>query len=161
MATIGSPVLVFNPQVALAQTPEPQRPKVNVPDAVRNLFEAHVFPDANGGDIHPPAVPPNAAVGADVADFEAIGVLERRQAVGHRAPRRSVAGGRRLLIERLVRALVVELLPEGIEAALLRGEVAGRWARRLGLQGAVHAFMPAVLLRVAGLDELRQDAQAD
>src|SRR6266436_1831344 len=161
MAAIESPVLVFNPHMPLAQTPEPQRPKVNVPDPVRNLFEAHVFADADGRDVHPPTVPPHAAVGADGADFEAIRVLERRQPVGHRSVRRGVAGGRRLLIERLMRALVVELLPKSIEAALLRRETAGRWARGLGLQGAVHAFMPAVLLRAAGLDELWQDAEAD
>src|SRR6266851_5952100 len=161
MAAIESPVLILNPHVTLAQAPETQRPKVNVPDAVRDLFQADIFPDADGGDVHPPAVPPNAAVGADVADFEAIRVLERWQPVRHRPVRRGVAGRRRLLIERLVRALVVELLPKSIEAALLRGEAARRRARGLGLQGAVHAFMPAVLLWAAGLDEFRQDAQAD
>ena len=61
MSTIESPVLVFNPHVALAQTPEPQRPKVDVPDPVGNLLEADVFPHADGGDVHPPAIPPQGA----------------------------------------------------------------------------------------------------
>src|SRR6185369_5122641 len=131
MATIEFPVLVFNPHVALAQTPEPQRPKINVPDSVRNLLQADVFPDADGGDVDPPTVPSNAAVGTDVTDFEAIRVLERRQPVGHRAIRGGVARGRRLLVEGLVRALVIELLAKAIEAALLRGEAARRRSRGL------------------------------
>jgi len=66
-----------------------------------------------------------------------------------------------IMIEGLVRALVVELLAKDIEAALLRRQAAGRRTRRLRLQRAMHSFMPAVLRRAAGLDELRQDAQAN
>src|SRR5207245_11773028 len=44
MSTIKPPVLVLNPQVALAQTAEPQRPKVDVPDPVIDLLQAHVEP---------------------------------------------------------------------------------------------------------------------
>ena len=36
-------VLVLDPQVALVQTPQPQRPKVDVPDPIRNLLQPHVF----------------------------------------------------------------------------------------------------------------------
>src|SRR2546425_8686182 len=161
MSAIESPVLVLNAHVPLAQTAEPQRPKVDVPDPVRNLLQAHIFTDADGGDVHPPAVPPNAPIGADVADFEAIGVLERRQPVRHRARRWRIARGRRLLVERLMRPLVVELLAKDIEASLLRGKTARRRTCRLRLQRAVHTFMPAVLCRLAGLDELRQDAEPD
>src|SRR5436309_9571109 len=161
MSTIESPVLVLNPHVPLAQTAEPQRPKVDVPGPVRTLLEAHVFTDADGGDVHPPAVPPNAPIGADVPDFEAIGVLERRQPVRHGARRRRVARGRGRLVERLMRALVIELLAKEIEASLLRGEPARRRTRRLRLQGAVHAVMPAVLRRFAGLDAVRQASEPD
>src|SRR2546427_241625 len=82
MSTIESPVLVLNPHVALAQAAEPQRPKVHVPDPVVDLLQAHILTDADGRHVHPARVPSNAAVGADVADFEPIGVLERRQASG-------------------------------------------------------------------------------
>src|SRR5947208_11959013 len=127
------PVLVFNPHVAFAQATEP----------------------------HPPAVPSNAAVGADVPDFEAVRALERRHPVRHWSNRPGVTRHRRLLIEGLVRALVVELVAKDIEAALLGREAAGRRTRRLRLQRAMHPFMAAVLRRAAGLDELRQDAQAN
>src|SRR6266571_5307685 len=105
MSTIKLPVRVLNPHVALAQTAEPQRTKVDVPDPVVDLLKPDVFADADRGDVDPAAVPPNATVGADVTDLEPIRVLERRQAVRHRARRRRVARRRRLLIERLMRAL--------------------------------------------------------
>src|SRR5438876_5455700 len=161
MSTIKPPVLVLNPQVALAQTAEPQRPKVDVPDPVIDLLQAHVFAHADGGDVHPSAVPPNASVGAHVADFEAVRVLEGRQPIRHRPRRRAITRRRRLLIEGLVRPLVVELRAKDIEAPLLSGEAARGWPGRLRLQRAMHPFMPAILIRATGLDELRQDSEAD
>src|SRR5438876_10908774 len=119
MSTIKPPVLVLNPQVALAQTAEPQRPKVDVPDPVIDLLQAHVFAHADGGDVHPSAVPPNASVGAHVADFEAVRVLEGRQPIRHRPRRRAITRRRRLLVERLMGPLVIELLAEDVEAAVV------------------------------------------
>jgi hypothetical protein len=59
-----------------------------------------------------------------------------------------------------VRPLVVELADEGIEARLLLQAVhAGRPGGFL-FQRQVHALMTAVLLRMAGLDALDGDAQA-
>src|SRR2546423_8993449 len=100
MSTIEFPVLVLNPHVALAQATEPERPKVHVPDPVVDLFKTDIFTDANGGHIHPSAVPSNAPISADVPDFEAVRVLQRWQAIWHRSRRRGVARRRRLLIER-------------------------------------------------------------
>src|SRR2546425_11548321 len=122
MSTIELPVLALNPHMALTQTAKPQRPKVHVPDSVGDLLQAHVLPDTDSGHVHPPAVPPNAAVRANVPDFEPIGVLERRQPVRHGARRRRVARGRGRLVERLVRPLVIELLAKEIEGLLLPGE---------------------------------------
>src|SRR5438876_6450213 len=161
MSTIELPVLVLNPHMALAQTAEAQRPKVDVPDPVVDLLEADVFADADRGDVDPAAVPPHAPVGADVPDFEAVRVLEGRQPIRHRPRRRAVTRRRRLLVERLMGPLVIELLAEDVEAALLRRETARRRPRGLRLQGTVHPFMPAVLVRAPGLDELRQDAETD
>jgi hypothetical protein len=64
------------------------------------------------------------------------------------------------LIEGFMRALMVELRANDIKATLLRSEAARRRARGLGFQGAVHAFMAAVLRRPPGLDQFRQDPQA-
>src|SRR5437867_12715969 len=68
---------------------------------------------------------------------------------------------RRLLVERLMGPLVIELLAEDVEAALLRRETARGRPGRLRFQRAMHPFMPAVLIRAPGLDELRQDAETD
>ena len=60
-----------------------------------------------------------------------------------------------------MRAFVVEDLAEAVEAALLGAQAAGGGPGGLGLEGAVHAFVTAVLLGLAGLDELGEDAKAD
>ena len=54
---------------------------------------------------------------------------------------------------------MVEFLAEGVEAPLLGGAVARRWAGGLGLEGPVHAFVSPILLGLTGLDELRQDPE--
>jgi hypothetical protein len=64
MSTIERPVLIFNAHVSFAQTAEAQRPKIDIPDPVIDLFKADVFADTEGGDIDPAAIPPNAPVGA-------------------------------------------------------------------------------------------------
>src|SRR2546430_15376060 len=59
MSTIELPVLVLNPHMALTQTAEAQRPKVDVPDPVVDLLESDVFADADRGDVDPAAGPPH------------------------------------------------------------------------------------------------------
>src|SRR5256884_9493679 len=58
-------------------------------------------------------------------------------------------------------SLGVVAIAKPIEAPLLRGEGAPRWARGLGLERLVHPLVPPVLLRMRGLDELRMNAEAD
>src|SRR6266446_1015008 len=63
---------------------------------------------------------------------------------------------RQLLRESFVRTLLVVVLTEAIEATLLFGDRRCCGLRCLGLEGAVHALVPAVVLRarrrnVAGL----------
>ena len=74
--TIEPPVLVLNPHPPFVQTAQLQRPEVDVPDPVVDLLQPDVFADAHDRHVHPAAVPPNPAVGADVPDFEPIGEIE-------------------------------------------------------------------------------------
>src|SRR5262249_58970170 len=60
-----------------------------------------------------------------------------------------------------MRPFVVVFGAEGIEPTLLCGEGYGRWSCGLCLECQVHALVPTVLLRLAGLDVLRLDAQLD
>lgn len=58
-----------------------QRSKVNIPNAVVDFFQAHVFAGAADADVHSFMIPADAAVGADIADLEAVGIFERRKPV--------------------------------------------------------------------------------
>src|SRR5262245_65461245 len=127
------PYSFLNPHPPFVQSAKLQRPEVDVPDPVVDLLQPDVFTDAHDRHVHPAAVPPNAAVSADVPDFKPIGILERRHAVRQRPRRRCVARGRRLLVERLVRSFVGELLTKGVELPLLRREAARRRGGRLPL----------------------------
>ena len=57
-------------------------------------------------------------------------------------------------------SLVVVAVDEVIKPGLLLQEVFGGWFGGLQLQGQMHTFMSAVLLRMAGLDALDLDAAA-
>lgn len=61
------------------------------------------------------------------------------------------------MIERFVWAPLIELFAKTIEPLLLRTKARRRRPRGLRFQGSVHAFVPPVLLRFTGLDQLRQD----
>jgi hypothetical protein len=58
-----------------------------------------------------------------------------------------------------VRTLGVELFEEFVEAGLLLQAVHAGQAGGLLLERQVHALVPAILLRVTGLDALDQDAE--
>jgi len=57
--------------------------------------------------------------------------------------------------------LIVEFIAEPVEATLLSGHAAGRRPSRLGFESSMHAFVAPVLLRLAWLDELGEDSQAN
>jgi hypothetical protein len=58
-----------------------------------------------------------------------------------------------------MRPLLVVLLDEAIEAALLLEKIFGRWFGGFFLQRQMHALMAPVLLRVSRLDALDADSQ--
>ena len=61
----------------------------------------------------------------------------------------------------LVRTLVVVPLDEGIEARLLLEQIGRRRLSGLLLEREMHALVPTVLLRVAGLDAFDADAEPE
>lgn len=79
--------------------------------------------------------------------------------LGIRAGARAIARCWRLHVERFVRADLVVLVSPAAESEALRLPIAGRRRSRVGLERAVHPFVPPVLLGVAHLDALRENAQ--
>ena len=74
-----------------------------------------------------------------------------------RAAGRRVDFGRTFHVERFVRALVVELLDEGIELGLLLKQIGACGPSGFFLERQVHAFMTAVLLGMTGADSFDAD----
>src|SRR4051794_4107487 len=105
--------------------------------------------------------PLDLSVAAHPAHGLIIGIvrLAWSSAVGPR--RRIIVLRRRRLAERLVRSLLVEGGAECIEAPLLLAQRCRRRARGVLLEREVHALVPAILLRTAWLDPLRQHAGLD
>jgi hypothetical protein len=66
--------------------------------------------------------------------------------------------GRAFHIERLMRTFVVELFQEGIELGLLLQQIGASGPGGFLLESQVHAFMPAVLLWISGLNAFDADA---
>jgi hypothetical protein len=63
--------------------------------------------------------------------------------------------GRSGLAERFMRPSMIVVAPKAIEPRLLLAVVRGGRCRGLGLERAVHPFVPAILLRLAALDALQ------
>jgi hypothetical protein len=66
-------------------------PEVDVLHSLINFFEPDVLAGTADGDVNPLAIPPNAPVGTDIADFETVGVLKWRQFMGQLTRRGCIA----------------------------------------------------------------------
>src|SRR5262245_27033427 len=133
--------------------------EVHRPDAVGDLRQGDVLVDQRVADEQLVALEADGPGPADAADVPVPRIVGRWQPGGQWPGRRGVAGGRRLLAERLVRPLLVELVAEAVEAPLLGGVVPARRSGGLGLERPVHSLMAAVLLGATRLDALVGDAQ--
>ena len=73
------PRSIFNTQLLFDQATEFDRPKVDVPDALVNLFQPDILASTAEADVHPIAVPADAAVVADLARLEVWRIFQLRQ----------------------------------------------------------------------------------
>jgi len=117
--------------------------------------------DEDPGDPDEPALPSDSTELGDPADLEMFGIYDWRRRVDEGDGRRLIKGSGCALVESLMGPLLIEDSSEGVEGALLGGKAGTRWAGGFAFEGTVHALMPAVLLRFAGLDEFGCDAEAD
>src|ERR1700722_824331 len=123
--------------------------------------DANQFADQRLGDEYALAFPHDLARAAHAPDL-VIGIVAMLlDAIRHLPLRWRVDLVRRSLAERFMRPLFVVVSAEGVEAPLLLGRIRGRRARGLGLEGAMHALMAAILLRRGWMDEVRLDAELD
>lgn len=90
--------------------------------------------------------------------FVVEGIIDIGQA-GVRARRRLIDFGGTLHIQSFMRTLPVEDLHELVEAGLLLEELGGRRLGGLFFQGEMHAFVAAIVLRMARLDALNGNAE--
>lgn len=76
MVSFQASISALDSHVSFKQAAELEGSEVDIPDTVVDLFEADVLADADGGHVDSLAIPADAAVGAYVANLEAIGILE-------------------------------------------------------------------------------------
>jgi hypothetical protein len=102
------------------EAPEPQRAEVDVPLAIIDLDQAHVFAAEGLAHVTPRAAPANAAVAAHAAHLIVPRVLERRQTAGIGPRGRLVLESGRRISQGIMRPDLVELLaPAAHQVALL------------------------------------------
>src|SRR6201993_3041071 len=75
-----------------------------------------------------------------------------------RTGRSRVNLGRAFHVQGFMGSFVIEFLEEGVELGLLLRDIGARRAGGFFLQGQMHTFMPAVLLRMTGADPLNGDS---
>jgi hypothetical protein len=148
-------------QLLFVEAAKEERAEEDGPDTKVDFFEADVFFSQDVGDVEPVGVPADAAVSGDAADFEVGRIVDGRDGVGEGSRGGLVAGGRGVLVESLMRAEGIVFVEEVVKASLLSWEVFGGREGRFGFEGAVEAFVAAVLLGLGGLDGLRRDAEFD
>jgi len=152
---------VHDAEVLLVEPAEVNGTKVSGPEAFAHLLETKGFEAEKVGDEDLPVLPPDGLVLGDPANLEMRGVGNLLHTTGERPIRRSIDGARGLEIEGFMGPLLVEDAPKGVEAPLLGAKVLAGGTGGVGLEGAVHALVSAVLVRAGGFDQLGTDPELD
>src|SRR5713226_1130122 len=151
----------MDPKVPLGELTEQEVTEIDRPNAVGTLFEADVFMLQRASHEQLPAVEPNGPRGTDEPNDVMARIFRGGQRARIHAGRRLPKPRGALLTQGFVRSFMVVGVAEPIELPLLphAGE---RWRPSgLGLQGAVHPLVDAVLFRMARLDAHRPNAQTN
>src|SRR2546430_1592555 len=125
------------------------------------LHQADRLADQCLADVDGGALPFDVPVVADSSDRIRTGVVPLAQDAVPAPWGGCVVLERRVVAEALVRTLLVVEPLEALEAIDLLAQRACRWIGRVLQQRQVQPLQPAVLLRLAGRDPLRQHARFD
>src|SRR5690606_19481055 len=129
------------------------------PDILLDLDQTEELMGKRMGDEPTDSPEFEAAVPVDLSHLVMTGIFRRRDGLGELPQGGVIVRRGRLLIESLMRPLLVELFPEGIEASLLGCEGRLGRSRALRLKRSVHPFVTAILVGPRGLNALMLDAQ--
>ena len=99
----------MNASLSFVEASQRHRGKADRPDAIVDFFEGHIFAAQGGREKQRLAGPRETAVGADEPDLGVPGIVERGQPARQWPARGVVLRGRRLIVQRLMRPLVVVL----------------------------------------------------
>jgi hypothetical protein len=151
---------IFDAHVACEPpTPFP-RPEGDVPEASVNSLETDLFAGTGDRDVDPAPMPADAALSADIPDLNAVRIRQGRQSRRPRAWGGVIEGRRRLHRKRFVRPLMIELLTAASAALRWRAAVGRRRSCGVGFEGPGQAFMTAMVLGVARLDEFWEEPES-
>src|SRR5687767_10615456 len=136
-------------------------PEVHLPAIVVDFVEADKFTRKAIREI-----PLRLAKGDDPVWIRALhakmrGVVQLRELARVSSSRRHILRRRCLIGQRFVRPLVIVFAEKHREGSLLGPKARSRRPSGLGLQGAVHAFMAAVLIWTSRDNAFGTDAEAD
>jgi hypothetical protein len=132
--------------------------KTDQPDPFFDFLETNGLTGEYRAEIHFLAVQADASAAGDLDGRVMEGIGQFRQAaIG--AQGRSINFRGALHVQSLVRPFVVELPEKLVEFALLLQAVHSRRSSGFVFERETHALMPAVLLRMTGLDAFDDDAQ--
>lgn len=81
--SLQSTEFILDAHVFFVESPKFELAEIDIPDAIIDFFKSDVFSDTSDGNINPMVVPANTTITANVAHFETIRVLERRDFIRH------------------------------------------------------------------------------
>jgi len=155
---VGTVVLVSNNEVAFVDAREQNGAQVDRPDPVIDFLEPDVVRLERVGDEEELVLEPKRPGMGHALHEEVARIRERWKFFRIRPRGRDVECSWRASFEEFMRALLVVLGAEHIEAPLLCRE-RGAWrATGAGFERFVHALVRAVLLRRRGANPLMLDA---
>src|SRR5260370_1778403 len=149
------------PQLVAVKSRQGKLRKVDGEPTVVLGQQAHLLAPENFAQKHVVLLPTKMTMWPHTAYQHALRVVRFRHARRKPARRRLIDRRRRLHLQRFVGTHLIVFLAKTVQRPLLLAPVGRRRLSRLLLQRAIHALVPALLLRMSPIDPFRHDPQLD